>query len=73
MIKVYDFRCSNNHVTEQFVSGVTEIAKCPKCGEEARRIISGGNFKLDAISGDFPGATMKWAREHEKAAKANND
>lgn len=69
MLRVFDFRCPNNHVTEQFVSGHPEEAECSECGEKARRIISGGNFTLDAISGDYPGATMKWAKDREKAAK----
>lgn len=73
MIKVYDFKCPKGHITEQFVSDFTEEADCLECGESAWRIISGGNFKLDAISGDFPGATLKWAREHEKAAKGKNN
>ena len=72
MLRIYDFRCDNNHTTEQYVSGNPEVALCTECGEEAKRIISGGNFSLDAVSGDYPGATMKWAREHEKAAKARN-
>jgi len=72
MLRIYDFKCSNDHTHEQFVSTAIEEADCPECGEKAKRIISGGNFTLDALSGDYPGATMKWAREHEKAAKINN-
>ncbi len=73
MIKVFDFKCSNNHIFEKFVSGETEVADCPECGLTAKRIISGGSFVLDAVSGEFPGATMKWARDHEKAAKKHNN
>jgi len=68
MRRLFDFKCPNDHTTEHYVSAETEVADCPECGEEAKRIISGVNFKLDAVSGDFPGTTLKWAREHEKAA-----
>jgi len=72
MIRVYDFRCPENHITERFVSTDVEETECPTCEAKAKRIISGGNFTLDATSGDFPSATDKWAKHHEKAAKGNH-
>lgn len=68
MLKLFDFRCKDNHITEQLVDSETTI-ECPKCGKEAVRIISPVNFTLDPVSGDFPGATMKWARDHERASQ----
>jgi Zn finger protein HypA/HybF involved in hydrogenase expression len=72
MIKVYDFLCPNDHIFELFVSEDSEVANCPECDLNAKRIISGGNFKLDAMSGDYPTATAKWAKHHERAANGKN-
>jgi Zn finger protein HypA/HybF involved in hydrogenase expression len=69
--RIFDFRCQGNHTTELFIDVETTSIECPECKEEARRIISPVSCNLDAVSGDFPGATMKWARDHEKAAKRN--
>ena len=63
---IIDFRCDNEHTTEKFVeSGTTEI-QCPECSLMARKIISPIRSLLDPLSGDFAGATMKWARNREK-------
>lgn len=67
--RLYDFKCLNGHITEHFVNSETRTVKCPECDQDAKRIISPVTSVLDAISGDYPGATMKWAREHSKAAK----
>ena len=67
MIKVYDFRCVNNHTFEEFVESGTTTSRCG-CGANATRIASATSCVLDGSSGDFPGAHMKWVREHEKAA-----
>lgn len=69
-----DFRCQSCNALEEYLtnSGVTQT-RCKKCGGNASRVISGGRPLLDPISGDFPGATIKWARHHERMAKAGND
>lgn len=65
---LFDFRCKScNKVEEHWVSSDIHTVEC-QCGEVATRCV-GGTVILDPISGDFPGATMKWARHHEKAAK----
>ena len=69
--RLYDFKCSSSHITEHYIDSEIETTKCTECGEEAQRIISPVSCSLDAVSGDFPGATMKWARDHEKASKKN--
>ncbi len=66
---IIDFRCDNGHTTEKFISSeVTEI-ECPECSLMARKIISPVRSLLDPISGDFAGATMKWARDRERKMK----
>lgn len=68
MIKVYDFKCSNGHIFEDFVESSVTTSRCG-CGANATKIISATQCVLDGSSGDFPGAHFKWVREHEKAAK----
>jgi predicted nucleic acid-binding Zn ribbon protein len=64
MFKVYDFRCTNGHVFEEFVKDVT-TSRCG-CGANATKMVSAPSFHLDGASG-FPRQHMKWVREHEKA------
>lgn len=66
---LFDFKCSKGHVTEKLVSSDTKEITCPDCGSDALRQISAVRTKLDPISGDFPGATMKWARQREEQIK----
>jgi hypothetical protein len=42
---------------------------CPECGNDSSRIISAATVVLDPISGAFPGATMKWARDRQQKIK----
>lgn len=71
MIRVFDFQCENGHVTEHFVNSDTFIIAC-HCGEVAHRVVSTPNFKLDGITGNFPTAADKWARDHKQAAAVAN-
>ena len=39
----YDYRCPNDHTFELFQKMSDDpVATCPECGEEARRLLSGG-------------------------------
>ena len=66
MIKVFDFRCTNEHIFEDFVDEGTTVSRC-ECGANATKILSATPHILDGASGDFPGRHMKWVREHENA------
>jgi hypothetical protein len=68
-MRVFDFVCRNGHVRENFVPNETSEVKCPSCGEVARKMVSAPNIKLEGWSGSFPGAAMKWDRDHVKRAK----
>jgi DNA-directed RNA polymerase subunit RPC12/RpoP len=61
-----DFKCSNGHTTEKLIDNKTREIECPVCSEIASKVISPVRSLLDPISGDFVGATMKWARDREK-------
>lgn len=69
MFMFFDFQCEQDHVTEAFVSSDTKEHPCGVCAKQARRIVSPVRAKLDAISGDFPGATLKWAKNRERQIK----
>lgn len=69
MLRIFDFMCTNGHVFEVFVTPETNQAHCSECGELAGKIISPVKCMLDPVSGSFPGATMKWARDREQKIK----
>jgi len=71
MIKVYDFKCTNGHLFEEFVEAGTTTSRCG-CGANATKMVSAPSFHLEGASGDFPGRHMKWVREHEKAGKKSS-
>lgn len=72
MIRVYDFRCTNGHLFEAFVDDKSTVSRCG-CGADAKRIISPVTSLLDGSDPGFPGAAMKWEREHERSAKVSSD
>jgi hypothetical protein len=76
--RLFDFECTNSHITESFVDIDTKEVQCSECGETATRIISPIRVSLDPISGDFPVATARWAKMRsekialEKKTNANH-
>lgn len=74
MIRRYDFRCKNGHTDEYWVNHTVKTTPCSVCGEEAKRLIATPSVSLDPLSGDFAGATIKWAKQREKQiAKERRD
>ena len=72
MRRIFDFKCPDGHVTERLIDVDLRRIRC-ECGKEAKRITSPVKCMLDGASGDFPGAHMKWVKEHESAgAKAKS-
>jgi len=68
MYQVYDFRCDNGHVTEEFVESTVTTSRCG-CGADSTRMVSAPSFHLNGSDGSFPGAHMKGGKEHEKAGR----
>jgi putative FmdB family regulatory protein len=67
---LFDFECIKcNHRHEKLVKSDVRVQDCPECGAQSYRVISPVRCKLDATSGDFPGATIKWEKQHEKAGR----
>jgi hypothetical protein len=70
--RIFDYQCSNEHVNESFIDdSITEVP-CKTCGNVAFRIISPVTTMLDVASGDFPGATMKWAKDRQRKLNQEN-
>lgn len=65
MLRRFDFKCVNNHIHEIWVDA-DEQPTCPDCNEQTTKMLSPPTVSLDPISGSFPGATMKWAKDREK-------
>lgn len=73
MLRMYDYRCQScNELEEHLTKPEDTQQRCNKCGGNSVRVISGTRPVLDPVSGDFPGATLAWARHHEKMAKAGS-
>jgi len=70
MLRMFEFRCVKEHVTERLVDDEIRTIECPHCRNDASRIISSPRFKLEGITGAFPTAYDQWARKHEQAARA---
>ena len=66
MIRVFDFLCPSGHLQEQFTSVETETIDCEVCGTKAFRQLSTPRVKLEGVTGDFPGAAMKWEKKHQE-------
>ena len=70
MIRVFDFLCPNGHMQERFISVEAETVSCNVCDNKAFRQLSTPQVKLEGVTGNFPGAAMKWERKHrEQLAK----
>jgi len=66
---INDFKCADGHVNELYRDSSLQSTDCPDCALQAVRLMPAVRTHLDPISGDFPGATMKWARSREAQIK----
>ena len=66
---LYDFECVKGHRHEALVDSETRTLPCPKCKRPAQRLIPAPRCMLEGISGDFPGAAMKWEKDRESHMK----
>lgn len=70
MRRIYDFRCSEGHLFEKFIDSDIKSIDCDICGQPSTRVVSCAAPMLDPISGDYPSATMKWAKMRQEKIKA---
>jgi hypothetical protein len=59
--RIYDFKCTNNHITERYIDAEIREVECLECGEPSQRIIS------PVLIGGYL-TSNQWAERHEKAA-----
>tara|TARA_B110000503_G_C7161636_1_gene419940 strand:+ start:2682 stop:2912 length:231 start_codon:yes stop_codon:yes gene_type:complete len=69
MRRLFEFICSNDHVTEQFVEDSVRATKCGTCSKDAGRMISAVRSSLEGISGSFPRAAQAWERKRAEKLK----
>lgn len=69
MIRVFEFLCTDGHLSESFVDSDVRVHPCKECGKDAQRVVSAGNVKLEGITGDFPGAYHRWERVRAEKLK----
>jgi len=76
MYRFYDYKCPVGHINEHMVKGSPDTQKCKDCSALTTRQLCSPRPVLEPHSGDFAGATLKWAKHHErsraKAEKANS-
>ena len=65
---LFDFKCPSGHVFERNVSSSVREATYPDCNSTSIRVISAPSLKIP-FNADYPGASYKWARYHEKGSK----
>lgn len=63
-IRVFDFRCHNGHVVEQFVNDDVHEVEC-HCGAMGERQIAAPRAQLEGFTGAFPGAHAAWEKRRE--------
>lgn len=67
MIRVYDFKCSEcSYIEEKYVRSDDRESVCSICNELSQRQLAAPMSKLDPLSGDFAGATIKWSKQRQK-------
>jgi hypothetical protein len=67
-MRVADYKCSKGHLFEQFSNAtVAPLWATCDCGQLAEKVLSAPRFALEGVTGDFPGAAMKWEQRHEKS------
>ena len=69
MRRIFEFLCSDNHLSEAYIDDSERTIQCKECGKDARRIVSKPMMKLEGITGDYPTAYDAWERKHAEKLK----
>jgi predicted nucleic acid-binding Zn ribbon protein len=62
---IYDVKCTSCGNIDEVYGRKGDTVRCTVCSSDSRSIISPVNFVLEGVSGDFPGAAMKWNKRHK--------
>jgi hypothetical protein len=71
---LFDFGCTKDasHVFEELVEPEVREQICPRCGELAKRMISGTHLDPKmGLTNDFPTMARKWERKTKQRAKTD--
>lgn len=65
---LYDCKCILGHSFEKMIKIIdrNDEFECPECGEIAQITVSPVRSKLDGTDPSWPGAYMKWERNHSR-------
>lgn len=68
---LYDYYCDDCKEKFEHLNKISDrdTAPCPICEKICKQIPSAVRAALDPISGDFPGATMKWENKRKEKMK----
>ena len=70
MLILFDFKCQTcKYELEKVIDNTVHAIPCTECGGQMNRVISPVRCNLEGLSGHFPDAADKWARQHEKAGR----
>lgn len=69
MRRIFEFLCSDNHLSEAYIDDSERMLSCKECGKDAHRIVSKPNMKLEGITGDYPTAYDAWERKRAEKLK----
>ena len=64
---VYEFECSDGHITEELVRMGTKSCRCSKCNKKAKKIISQCSFELKGGGWYADGYSTKGSKSSKKS------
>ena len=64
---VYEFECSDGHITEELVRMGTQSTKCSKCKKRAKKIMSQCSFELKGGGWYADGYSSKGSKKNKKS------
>ena len=68
-LRMFDFRCEEEHLQERLVSDEVTTLSCELCGKDAHKQLSAPRIYLEPFSGTFVGASDKWVRNRAEKLK----
>lgn len=60
--RLFEFKCEQNHITEQLVDETIKVSPCRECDGTATRIISPTGIYLEPFSGQYTASYDRWTR-----------
>ena len=69
---VYEFECSNGHITEELVRMGTKSTRCTECDKRAKKIMSQCSFELKGGGWYADGYSSKGASKSAKSSKKSD-